>query len=419
MNLPLVAGIILTIVLTAFLNGMEIAFVTSNRMLAEMDKDKSGLVQKLLSVFYNHPNDFVSTMVVGNNITMIIYGMFFAELFDTTLFRDFGPASRVIGDTVLSTLVILFTGEFLPKVLFKSNSNHLLAFFAPVAYFFYILLWPISHFTTFLSKLLLRLIGVKLDKDGDDDGFSKVDLDYLVSSSIDSAKNDGSVEDDVKIFHNVLDFPDTKVRDCMIPRTEINAVDENCTEEELMQMFIESGNSKIIVYHNNIDHVIGYIHSSEMFRDSSTWRKRIRTMPFVPETMVAQKLMQLFLQQKKSLGVVVDEFGGTSGIVSLEDVVEEIFGDIEDEHDSNHLIAKRIDKNTYILSARMEIDKVNEKFGLHLPENEDYMTIGGLILYEYKSFPKLNEVIEFGKYKFKIIKNTMKKIELVKLTVEC
>jgi CBS domain containing-hemolysin-like protein len=303
-------------------------------------------------------------------------------------------------------------------VFFKSNANRLLAVFSPMAYIFYILLWPISYFSTFLSKILLRIFGVKLEKDNGDEGFSKVDLDYLVSSSLNSAKDDGKIEDDMKIFHNALDFPDTKVRDCMVPRTEMNAVEENCSLEELMQMFIESGNSKIIVYKNDIDHIVGYIHSSEMFSDPTSWHQRIRTMPFVPETMAAQKLMQLFLQQKKSLGVVVDEFGGTSGIVSLEDVVEEIFGDIEDEHDNNPFIAKKIENNTYILSARLEIDKVNEMFDLDLPESEDYMTVGGLILYEYKSFPKLNEVIEIGKFKFKIIKNTMKKIELVKLTVE-
>jgi putative hemolysin len=264
----------------------------------------------------------------------------------------------------------------------------------------------------------LRIFGVKLEKDNGDEGFSKIDLDYLVSSSLNSAKDDGKIEDDMKIFHNALDFPDTKVRDCMVPRTEMNAVEENCSLDELMQMFIESGNSKIIVYKNDIDHIVGYIHSSEMFSDPASWHQRIRTMPFVPETMAAQKLMQLFLQQKKSLGVVVDEFGGTSGIVSLEDVVEEIFGDIEDEHDNNPFIAKKIENDTYILSARLEIDKVNEMFDLDLPESEDYMTVGGLILHEYKSFPKLNEVIEIGKFKFKIIKNTMKKIELVKLTVE-
>lgn len=417
MDIPLIAGILLTMILSAFFSGMEIAFVSSNRMLAEMDREKNGPVQRLLSVFYSHPNGFVSTMLVGNNIVLVIYGMLFAQLFDQTVFHGLSPAARVVGDTLLSTLVILFTGEFLPKSLFKSNPNRLLVLFAPLAYFFYILLWPISRFSTFLSKVFLRAIGVNLEKDTDDEGFSKVDLDYLVSSSIDNAKDDEDIEDEVKIFQNALDFPDTKVRDCMVPRTEINAVEDGCSLDELKQKFIESGNSKIIVYKEDIDHIVGYIHSSEMFKNPETWHSRIRTLPFVPETMAAQKLMQIFLQQKKSLGVVVDEFGGTSGIVSLEDIVEEIFGDIEDEHDNSKYVAKRTDKGEYILSARLEIDKVNEKFGLDLPESDDYMTIGGLILHEYESFPKLNEEVKIGKYTFKIIRNTMTKIELVKLTV--
>ena len=326
-------------------------------------------------------------------------------------------ATRVVLDTILSTLIVLFTGEFLPKTLFKSNPNRLLTFFAPLAYIFFIVLWPISRFTTFIARVLLRLFGVKIDEKENDGMFTKVDLDYLVQSSIDNAENEDDIEDEVKIFQNALDFQDTKVRDCMVPRTEINAIEENCSLEELQQMFIESGNSKIIVYEGDIDHIKGYIHSSEMFRAPKNWRYNIRRMPFVPETMAAQKLMQVFLQQKKSLGVVVDEFGGTSGIVSLEDIVEEIFGDIEDEHDNLKYVAKQTSDNEYVLSARLEIDKVNEIFDLELPESDDYMTIGGLILHVYQSFPKLNEIITIGQYEFKIIKSTMTKIELVKLKV--
>ena len=260
-----------------------------------------------------------------------------------------------------------------------------------------------------------------------------MDLDYLLQSSIDSAKSDDDIEDEVKIFQNALDFGETKVRDCMVPRTEINAVDIDCSVDELKQKFIESGHSKIVVYEEDIDHIVGYVHSSEMFRlrdelknaepsSSETsflklHHSLIRPMPFVPETMMAQKLMQIFLQQKKSLGIVVDEFGGTSGIVSLEDIVEEIFGDIEDEHDSQKYVAKKTDTGEYVLSARLEIDKVNELFDLNLPESDEYMTIGGLILHEYQSFPKLNEVVKIGRWEFKIIKNTMTKIELVKLKV--
>lgn len=404
--------------LSAFFSGMEIAFVSSNRMLAEMDREGNGIAKKIISKFYNHPNGFVSTMLVGNNIVLVVYGILVARLFDSTIFSSLDDGMKVTADTLLSTLVILFTGEFLPKILFKNNANRLLSVFSVPAYLFYILLWPISRFSTLMSKCLLRIVGIRMEAEADDEGFSKVDLDYLVQSSIENAHSDEEINEEVKIFQNALDFSDCKVRDCMVPRTEVNAVDVNdCTVDELMQKFVESGNSKIIVYEGDIDHIIGYIHSSEMFRNRDNWRQCVCKMPFVPETMAAQKLMHIFLQQKKSLGVVVDEFGGTSGIVSLEDIVEEIFGDIEDEHDSTKYIATQVGDNEYMLSARLEIDKVNALFDLDLPESDDYMTIGGYILHEYQSFPKLNEVITIGRYEFRIIKSTMTKIELVKLKV--
>lgn len=417
MNISLIVGIIISLVLSAFFSGMEIAFVSSNRMLAEMDKEKKGLAQRCIQVFFHNPNGFVSTMLVGNNIVLVLYGILFADLFNKTLFSSFDSATQVFLCTVFSTIIVVFTGEFLPKTFFKSNPNKLLTFFAPLAYFFFILLWPISRFSTFLSRIMLRSIGVNMVEVKNDGTFTKVDLDYLVQSSIENANADNEIEEEVKIFQNALEFTDTKVRDCMVPRTEINAVEESCSTNDLRQMFIESGNSKIIVYKDDIDHIEGYIHSSEMFKNPKDWKTHIRQMPFVPETMTAQKLMQIFLQQKKSLGVVVDEFGGTSGIVSLEDIVEEIFGEIEDEHDSSKYIAKQMGENEYLLSARLEIDKINDMFNLQLPESDDYMTLGGLILHSYRSFPKLNEVIQIGNLEFKIIKSTMTKIELVKLKV--
>ena len=381
-DISLIIGILLTMAFSAFFSGTEIAFVSSNRMLFEVDKERHGLSTRLINFFYRHPNDFVSTMLVGNNVVLVIYGILIARLFDNSIFLGYAPAFTVPADTILSTVIMLF------------------------------------RLATFLSKLLLRLFGVKLEKEDNDEEFSKVDLDYLVQSSIDNAKSGDEIDDEVKIFQNALEFSETKVRDCMIPRTEINAVEYQCTVEELMQKFVESGNSKIIVYKDDIDHIEGYIHSSEMFKSAGKdWHKSIRTMPFVPETMAAQKLMKTFLQSKKSLGVVVDEFGGTSGIVSLEDIVEEIFGDIEDEHDSNKYVAKKINDNEYLLSARLEIDKVNDMFNLDLPEDDDYKTIGGYILNFYQSFPKLNEVIKIDHFSFKIIKSTMTKIELVKLTI--
>ena len=416
-GVSLIICINITMDFSAFFSGMEIAFVSSNRMLAEMDKERNGFTQRIISLFYAHPNGFVSTMLVGNNIALVIYGILIARLFDNTIFAGMDAGFTVPADTILSTLIVLFTGEFLPKTLFKANPNRLLAVFSPFAYICYVILWPISKFSTFLSKVILRVFGLKMDDESADDGFSKVDLDYLVQSSIDNAEKDSDINDEVKIFQNALDFSDTKVRDCMVPRTEIQAVDWDASLEELQQKFVESGNSKIVVYKEDIDHIEGYIHSSELFRSPKKWQDHIRTMPFVPETMQAQKLMKIFLQQKKTLGVVVDEFGGTSGLVSLEDIVEEIFGDIEDEHDSTKYVAKQTADGDYLLSARLEIDKVNEMFDLDLPESDEYMTIGGLILHEYQSFPKLNEVVKFDKYEFKIIKSTSRKIELVQLHI--
>ncbi|MBQ2210368.1 MAG: HlyC/CorC family transporter [Prevotella sp.] len=414
----LIIGLIITILFSAFFSGMEIAFVSSNRLRAEMDREKNGLSQQALDVFYAHPSNFISTMLVGNNISLVVYGILFAQIFDATLFEPLSDGARVTCDTLLSTVVVLFTGEFLPKTIFKSNPNGLLTFFALPAYLCYIVLYPISRFATALSRGMLRLIGVRLPKETEGKEFTKVDLDYLVQSSIDNAKDNTEIEDEVELFHNALDFADTKVRDCMVPRTEIEAVDiEYCTVEQLKNKFIESGHSKMIVYRDDIDHIIGYIHSSELFKKVGDISKHIQQMPYVPETMAARKLMQIFLQQKKSLGVVVDEYGGTSGIVSLEDIVEEITGDIEDEHDSQKYVAKQLSDGDYMLSARLEIEKVNELFDLHLPESDDYMTVGGLILHEYQSFPKLNEVVKIGHFEFKIIKNTMTKIELVRLKV--
>ena len=414
----LIIGLIVTMAFSAFFSGMEIAFVSSNRLRAEMDREKHGWSQRAIDVFYRHPNNFVSTMLVGNNISLVVYGILFAHIFDATLFSSLSDGARVTADTLLSTVVVLFTGEFLPKTIFKSNPNTMLTVFALPAYLCYIVLYPISRFATLLSRGLLRLIGVRMPKESKDKEFTKVDLDFLVQSSIDNAKDEDEIEEEVKIFHNALDFADTKVRDCMVPRTEIDAIDvEDCTIEQLKNKFIESGHSKIIVYRGDIDHIIGYIHSSEMFKHVTSISKHIQQMPYVPETMAARKLMHIFLQQKKSLGVVIDEFGGTSGIVSLEDIVEEITGDIEDEHDNQKYVAKQLSDGDYMLSARLEIEKVNELFDLDLPESDDYMTVGGLILHEYQSFPKLNEVVSVGRFQFKIVKNTMTKIELVRLKV--
>lgn len=419
MNYELIIWLLVTMLFSAFFSGMEIAFVSSNRLLAEMDREKNGLSQKAITVFYQHPNNFVSTMLVGNNIALVIYGILFAKIFDATLFASLSDGMRVTADTLLSTLVVLFTGEFLPKSIFKNNPNTLLTFFAVPAWICYVLLYPVSKFATLLSKGLLRLFGVHMNKDAEGPSFTKVDLDYLVQTSIDNAENDTEIGEEVKIFQNALDFSETKIRDCMVPRTEIDAIADTATIPQLKQVFIESGHSKIVVFHEDVDHIIGYIHSSDMFTasDTAVCADLIREISFVPETMLASKLMKQLMQQKRSLAVVVDEFGGTSGLVSLEDIVEEITGEIEDEHDNTNHVAKQLSDGEYILSARLEIEKINEMFSLDLPESDEYMTLGGLILHEYQSFPKLNEVVKIDKFEFKIVKNTATKIELVRLKI--
>ncbi|MBQ7425801.1 MAG: HlyC/CorC family transporter [Prevotella sp.] len=419
MNYELIIWLLVTMLFSAFFSGMEIAFVSSNRLLAEMDREKNGLSQKALTVFYQHPNNFVSTMLVGNNIALVIYGILFAKIFDATLFASLSDGMRVTADTLLSTLVVLFTGEFLPKSIFKNNPNTLLTFFAVPAWICYVVLYPVSRFATLLSKGLLRLFGVHMSKDAEGPSFTKVDLDYLVQTSIDNAEDDAEIGEEVKIFQNALDFSETKIRDCMVPRTEIDAIADTATIPQLKQVFIESGHSKIVVFHEDIDHIIGYIHSSDMFTasDTAVCADLVREISFVPETMLASKLMKQLMQQKRSLAVVVDEFGGTSGLVSLEDIVEEITGEIEDEHDNTNHVAKQLSDGEYILSARLEIEKINEMFSLDLPESDEYMTLGGLILHEYQSFPKLNEVVKIDKFEFKIVKNTATKIELVRLKI--
>ena len=401
---------------SAFFSGMEIAYVSSNRMLAEMIADGSSISHRIVSFFYKHPNTFVSTMLVGNNIALVIYGILIARLLDNTVFQGMSEAFTVTADTVISTVIVLFTGEFLPKTIFKNSANTLLNFFAMPAWLCYVTLYPLSRLCTTISRMMLRALGVNVSKEEPKEEFSKVDLDYLVQQSIDKAGNEEEIQEEVRIFQNALDLSDTKVRDCMIPRTEINAVEKGTPLEELRQKFVESGRSKIIVFEGDIDHIIGYIHSSELFRIKDEWLSHVRQMPFIPETMAARKLMQNMLMQKTNLAVVVDEFGGTSGIVALEDIVEEIIGEIEDEHDISSYECRKTNDGGYLVSARLEIERVNEALGLGLPEGDDYKTVGGLILDRYQSFPKLNEVIAIDGWNCKILKNTETKIELVKFT---
>ena len=416
--MSIIIYLLITMAFSAFFSGMEIAFVSVDKLRFEMDR-KGGVSSRILSLFFRNPNDFISTMLVGNNIALVIYGILMAQIIGDNLLAGWitNHFVMVLVQTVISTLIILVTGEFLPKTLFKINPNLVLNVCAVPLFICYVVLYPISKFSSGVSYLFLRLFGMKVNKEASAKAFGKVDLDYFVQSSIDNAESEETLDTEVKIFQNALDFSAVKIRDCIVPRTEVVAVALDTSLEELKGRFVESGISKIIVYDGNIDNVVGYIHSSEMFRSPKDWRDHVKEVPIVPETMAAHKLMKLFMQQKKTIAVVVDEFGGTSGIVSLEDLVEEIFGDIEDEHDNTSYICKQIGEHEYVLSARLEIEKVNETFNLELPESDDYLTVGGLILNQYQSFPKLHELVSVGKYQFKIIKVTATKIELVRLKV--
>ena len=354
---------------------------------------------------------------------LVIYGILMAKVIGYFIFGlndnsgdNFGT---VLSETLISSLIILLTGEFLPKSLFKIDPSGMLCTFAFPLFICYIVLYPISKFASGISYLFLRLFGLRVNTETKSKAFGKVDLDYFIQLSIDHAQDSNNVDTEVKMFQNALEFSNVKVRDCIVPRTEVVGVDkDNTTLEELMKVFVESGISKVIIYDGGIDNVVGYIHSSEMFHNSEDWKNCIKALPIVPETMAAHKLMKQFMQQKKSIAVVVDEFGGTSGIVTLEDLVEEIFGDIEDEHDTSSYVSKQIGENEYVLSARLEIEKVNETYGLELPVSDDYLTIGGLILNKYQGFPKLHEIVSIENYQFKILKILPVRIELVSLKVQ-
>lgn len=417
--MEIIVELLISMAFSAFFSGMEIAFVSSNKLRFEMEKSNS-IPNKILSIFYKSPNNFISTMLVGNNIALVIYGILMAQIIEKYILAGTitNEALVVVIQTIISTLIILITGEFMPKTLFKLNPNLTLKIFSIPTYVCYITLYPLSKFATILSTGILKITGYKIKKEDRDKAFSKIDLDYLIESSIDESENKKEIEPEIQIFKNALDFSNIKAKDCMIPRTEIVAVDIEASREEIMKEFIDKGLSKLIVFKDDIDNIIGYIHSSEMFTNQDEWQKSIKNVPIVPETIGANKLMKQLMQSKKSLSVVVDEFGGTSGIITLEDLVEELLGDIEDEHDNKSTVAKAINENEFILSARLEIEEINKEFGLGLPENDDYQTLGGLILNKHQSIPKPNEIINFDSFQFKIIKATTTKIELVKLKIK-
>ena len=410
-----IIGLVLALLFYALFAGGVVAFVSVDRLRFDVER-KSGLVLDIISYFLRNPGDFISAMLVGKNVALVAYVIGMTGMIKENWSLDGGVLLLV--EVLLSVIVVLLLGEYLSRILFKLNPDLALRVLAVPFFVFYAVLCPVSKLLSGLSAVLLRLFGVVIQKEASDRAFEKIALNHFIQHSLEKKNGDeGEMDTEMEIFQNALDFSNIKIRDCMVHRTEIVAVDVNTTLDELKNLFVESGISKIIVYDGDIDHVVGYIHSSEMFRNPQDWRKNVKEVPIVPETMGAHKLMRLFMQQKKTIAVVVDEFGGTTGIVSLEDLVEEIFGEIEDEHDNSPYISKQVGEHEYLLSARLEIEKVNETFNLNLPESDDYMTVGGLILNHYQSFPKLHEEVAVGNFLFKIVKVTATKIELVRLKV--
>ena len=419
--IPYLVLTIVALVFSAFFSGMEIAFISQNKVRAEIDIKKGGLVSQILNIFYAHRETFISTMLVGNNIVNVIYGIGIAWLLKSPLENWLGgnEALVLLVQTLISTAIVLVMSEFLPKTIFRIDPNRSLRIFAVPLLMLYLLLYPISQFTSWLSALLMRVFGIKNEKK-EIRLISVGELDDYLQENIDKSEDENrEVEREVKLFETALDFSDTRLRDCMIPRNEIVGVDiAETTREELSALFTRSGLSKLVVYHDDIDNVLGFIQVSEMFRPASVnWKDQIKPVIMAPETMLAKKMMQNLLKEKKSMAIVVDEFGGTAGMVTLEDLVEEIFGDIEDEHDRRKLVARRTGDNTYEFSGRMEIERINEMFDLDLPESDDYQTIAGYIVNRLEVIPNQGEEHNIDNFTIHINKKTGARLELITLTV--
>ena len=415
---PLIIALI-ALLCSAFFSGMEIAFVSSNKVRAEIEMARGGIINRILNIYYRNREMFISTLLIGNNIANIVYSMAMAMLLTIPLQKYIhNEALLLLTQTVIATFIILIFGEFVPKTIFRINPNASLRTASVPLYMIYLVLYPISRFTEWLSAVLMKLFGIKIDH-------TRVrlitvdELDAYLQENIDKREDENkTVEREVKIFENALDFSDTRLRDCMVPRNEIVAVDvQDTTRDDLVKLFTRSGLSKIVVYRENIDDVIGFIQVSELFVTDIDWKTRIKPVLFAPETLLARKMMQQLMDEKRSMAIVLDEFGGTSGMVTLEDLVEEIFGEIEDEHDRNRLTARQIGDNSYEFSGRMEIEEINERFHLDIPESDDYQTIAGYLLDENEAIPNVGEVFDLPPYRFTIEHKTAARIELIRVDV--
>lgn len=409
---------VITLILSAFFSGTEIAFVTVDRVRVQIDSHRSGLIGRILKRFYGNAEFFLSTILVGNNIMLVVYGMGAATILTPWLMSvSDNEFVILLLQTLASTLVILLAGEFIPKTIFKINPNTSMRMFALPTYVFYVLLYPISWLTTWVSRMLMKLVGTASDQPRLH-ALSVGDLNDYIEESIDTMEEKREkVETEVKLFRNALDFSSTHLRDCMIPRNEIVAVNiDTTTREQLSELFTRTGRSKIIVYRDDIDNIEGYIHVSELFRPENDWKIHINPVLYAPETMYANKMMRRLLGEKRSIAVVVDEFGGTAGLVTLEDLVEEIFGDIRDEHDNPDLVMRKITEGVYEFSGRCEIADINETFQLDIPEEDDYQTLAGYVMHSTGTIPETGETILLGDLRIDVLKKSANRLELLKVT---
>ena len=407
---------VIALMLSALFSGSEIAFVQSSKVRMEIDAARGGLIDRIIRGFSRHEDMFISTLLVGNNVVLVIYGITFSIIINPLLEKWFpNEALVLIANTLLSTGVVLIAGEFVPKTTFRINPNFMIRLFALPLYLIYLVLYPVSLLVSAISKGLMKLFGIK-SEEAADEKLTMDELDDYLQQSIDDNPHRESVENEVKIFRNAVDFKDTTIGECMIPRNEIVAVGiDMISREDLIRKFIATGLSKIVVFQEDIDDVLGYIHVSELFNVEADWRKRLKPVIFTPETMLANKMMRRMLSEKKSMAIVVDEFGGTAGLATLEDLVEEIFGEIEDEHDRKRLLAREVSSGVYEFSGRAEIENINEEFGLGIKESEEYHTLGGYILDELGELPKQGDTFEIDGLRFTIMKMATTRIELVKV----
>ena len=418
--------IIASLILSAFFSGMEIAYVSSNKIHIEIEKKQEGLLARALRKLTAKPSKFITTMLIGNNIALVIYGFFMGDLL-MDWFQSLLPTSysfidylllegRLLSQTVISTFVILITAEFLPKVFFQIYSNTLIKALAIPAYFFYILFTFVSDFVIWISDFVLRVF-FKTEGDQIQLAFTKVELGNYISEQMESVEAHDDVDSEIQIFQNALEFSEVKAREVMVPRTEITAVEINDSIKSLNALFTETGFTKILVYKDTIDDIVGYVHSFELFKKPKNIKAMLLPVEFVPETVLIKDVLNVLIKKRKSIAVVLDEYGGTSGIMTVEDIVEELFGEIEDEHDTVDSIEEKIDDTTYRFSARLEVDYINETFKLNLPEHEHFETLGGLIVSHTEEIPKQNEIVKIEGFQFAILEVSNTKIDLVELKV--